>query len=183
MPKPSYPKAFMPWSAEEDALIQRRRAEGHSFTVISRAMGRSAGSLKHRAARLKIGGVNTASRPWTPKEEAALARMCAEGQSNQDMARSLGRALEAIRERRRILHLPSEREVRRAAREEAIEVISIRDLAPEKVAALRVEQDEAYCAAMERAGYRRQTPVVKDYTRVPLQASRPVEVRGSGWQL
>lgn len=183
MTKPSYPKAFMPWSAEEDALVRRMRADGCSFTTISRVMGRTVGSLKHRAERLKSGAGRPASRLWTREEEYALRRLCANGSSNDDIARALGRELGAIRERRRVLHLPTKREARRAAREESVDIISSWEKTPENVAALRVEQDAAYCAAMERAGYRRKTPAVKNYTRAPLLASRPVEVRGSGWQL
>lgn len=53
-----------PWSAEEDALLTRAYAQGLSLTPLKQQLGRSTGSLRHRADYLQLRGSHANRNGW-----------------------------------------------------------------------------------------------------------------------
>src|SRR3546814_13279818 len=53
-----------PWSAEEDALLSRAYAQGLSLTPLKQQLGRSTGSLRHRADYLQLRGSHATRHGW-----------------------------------------------------------------------------------------------------------------------
>ncbi|QOT74538.1 hypothetical protein H5V43_21955 (plasmid) [Sphingobium fuliginis] len=53
-----------PWTAEEDALLTQAYATGTSLTPLRQQLGRTAGSLRHRAEYLKLRGSHAMRNGW-----------------------------------------------------------------------------------------------------------------------
>ena len=66
------------WTPEEDALLQKAYGEGTSLTPLRRQLGRTSGSLRHRAEYLELRGRHANRNgwrigpDWTEAEEARL---------------------------------------------------------------------------------------------------------------
>ncbi|MFW2854036.1 hypothetical protein ACM61V_19365 [Sphingomonas sp. TX0543] len=66
------------WTPEEDALLQKAYGEGTSLTPLRRQLGRTSGSLRHRAEYLELRGRHANRNgwrigpDWTDAEEARL---------------------------------------------------------------------------------------------------------------
>lgn len=98
------------WTPEEDALLSRAYENGTSLTPLRRQLGRTAGSLRHRAEYLRLRGLHANSNgwrlgpDWTDPDEARL-RADYGRVPTKALAASLGRTKAAITSRANSLGL------------------------------------------------------------------------------
>ncbi|CCW17313.1 hypothetical protein EBBID32_16520 [Sphingobium indicum BiD32] len=98
------------WTPEEDALLRRAYEEGASLTPLRRQLGRTGGSLRHRAEYLQLRGSHANRNgwrigpDWTDADEARL-RADYGRMSTKDLATSMGRTKAAITSRANALGL------------------------------------------------------------------------------
>lgn len=99
-----------PWTAEEDALLRRAYTDGTSLTPLRRQLGRTSGSLRHRAEYLGLRGLHAnrngwrTGPDWTEAEEARL-RADYGRVPTKDLAARMGRTKAALTSRANSLGL------------------------------------------------------------------------------
>ena len=98
------------WTAEEDALLSRAYAQGASLTPLRDRLGRTAGSLRHRAEYLKLRGSHAhrngwrGGPDWTDADERQLRE--AYGRiPTRELAAKMGRTKASITTRANVLGL------------------------------------------------------------------------------
>lgn len=98
------------WTPEEDALLGKAYTEGTSLTPLRRQLGRTAGSLRHRAEYLGLRGLHANRNgwrigpDWTEAEEARL-RADYGRVPTKALAASIGRTKASITTRANVLGL------------------------------------------------------------------------------
>ncbi|TIV83831.1 MAG: hypothetical protein E5V64_06610 [Mesorhizobium sp.] len=101
------------WTPEEDATLKRMAAEGHSASVVSKAIGRSRTSILSRAFRqnLQFKGQQPATRlragakleRFTVAEDTIIRDMAAANKSGADIADELKRSKSSVVKRARLI--------------------------------------------------------------------------------
>ena len=98
------------WTPEEDAFLGKAYTEGTSLTPLRRQLGRTAGSLRHRAEYLGLRGLHANRNgwrigpDWTEAEEARL-RADYGRVATKTLAASMGRTKASITTRANVLGL------------------------------------------------------------------------------
>lgn len=112
LPKPGPKRVRRPWTAEDDADLERRLRKGHGLSDIARTMGRSAQLIQNKRRELIAKDPSLAkcaqirSSCWTGVEDVTLREMWGTGASYEDIAVALGRSIQSVKARRRLIKLP-----------------------------------------------------------------------------
>lgn len=99
-----------PWTPEEDALLRKAYSDGTSLTPLRRQLGRTSGSLRHRAEYLGLRGLHAnrngwrTGPDWTEADEARL-RADYGRVPTKALAASMGRTKAALTSRANSLGL------------------------------------------------------------------------------
>ena len=106
-----------PWTKEEEEKLVNYFEEGKTAREISNKLGRNIGAIYQR--RLLIGGYSEtiADKLWTDKEKQELEKQFKQGKSDKEIAKHLGRTVNAIT-RVRIMMKLYRREVKHWTEEE-----------------------------------------------------------------
>ena len=84
------------WSKQDDMELAQLVSEGLTVCEIAEEMGRTAKSIKIRAARINV-QLNEKPRLWSAEETELLRAMVLAGTPRSQMCESLGRNFDSVR--------------------------------------------------------------------------------------